>query len=207
MEYTNIKIVVIRFLCMAARRAGDDVDDIPAEMARVYHAARKKKRGRYDRVLPFGEYVVDRWEKAEFVGAGEGSSIYDMSYIFGDVSIGRDTWIGMYTILDGSGARLSIGNNCAIGVGVHIYTHSSLNWTLTGGKVGFESAPVKIGDSCYISPKSMITMGVEIGERSVIGANSLVKSDMPPNSVAFGSPAKVVGRVEVDGEKVNIEYF
>ncbi len=192
---------------MAPQRTSDDADDIPAEMARIYHAARKKKRERYDRVLPFGEYLVDRWEKAEFLGAGEGSNIHDMSYVYGDVSIGKNAWIGMYTMLDGSGAKLSIGDYCTIGVGVHIYTHSSVNWALTGGKAKFESAPVKIGNFCFIAPKSMITMGVEIGERSVIGAKSLVKSDIPPNSVAFGSPAKVVGRVEVDGEKVNIEYF
>ncbi len=191
---------------MVARRAGNGGNEILEELTRIYYAKRKEKKEQYDRVLPFGEYLVDRWEKAKFLGAGKGSSIYDMSYILGDVSIGENTWIGPYTILDGSGAKLSIGDYCAMG-GVHIYTHSSLNWALTGGKAKFESAPVKIGNFCYIAPKSMITMGVEIGERSIIGANSLVKSDIPPNSVAFGSPAKVVGRVEVDGEKVNIEYF
>ena len=44
----------------------------------------------------------------------------------------------------------------------------------------------------------MITSGVTIGERCVIGANSVVTEDIPPFSIAAGAPAKVLKRVDYD---------
>ena len=41
-----------------------------------------------------------------------------------------------------------------------------------------------------------MTSGVEIGERSVIGANSVVTQDLPPRVIAAGSPAKVIKEIE-----------
>ena len=59
--------------------------------------------------MPFGELVNDRWEKANFLGFGKGTSVYDSSVIIGDVVVGENTWIGPNTILDGSG-KLTIGS-------------------------------------------------------------------------------------------------
>ena len=50
-------------------------------------------------------------------------------------------------------------------------------------------------------------MGSKIGKCSVIGAHSLVNSKIPANSIAFGIPAKVVGKVIVNGNNVKLEYF
>jgi acetyltransferase-like isoleucine patch superfamily enzyme len=44
----------------------------------------------------------------------------------------------------------------------------------------------------------VITSGVTIGERSVIGANSVVTSDIPPFSIAAGSPARVLRTIDYD---------
>ena len=45
-----------------------------------------------------------------------------------------------------------------------------------------------------------------VGDRCLVGACSLVNSDIPPGSVAFGVPARVRGRVEVDGPDVDIRF-
>ena len=42
----------------------------------------------------------------------------------------------------------------------------------------------------------VVTGGVTVGERCVIGANSVVTSDVPPFSIAAGAPARVVRRIE-----------
>ena len=42
----------------------------------------------------------------------------------------------------------------------------------------------------------MITGGVEIGERAVNGANSVVTGDIPPRTIAAGVPAKVIREIE-----------
>ena len=54
-----------------------------------------------NRVLPIGDYISDRWEKAKYLGFGENSSIYDSSLVLGTVQVGKDCWIGPFTILDG----------------------------------------------------------------------------------------------------------
>lgn len=147
---------------------------------------------RYKRKLPFGEYVVDRWEKAQLLGFGEGTSIYDSSYVYGDVLVGKNCWIGPYTILDGSGG-LSIGNNCSISAGVQIYSHDTVQWAITGGEAERATARTQIGDNCYIGPNTVIAKGVTIGSGCIVGAGSLVLHDLPAGSKAFGSPCRVQG--------------
>jgi acetyltransferase-like isoleucine patch superfamily enzyme len=182
-------------------------DEFFLKMNSVYKEQRKMKKIQWDRVLPFNEYLVDRWEKAKFVKAGKNSSIYDSSYIYGNVIIGKNTWVGPYTLLDGSGGKLSIGDYCSISSGVQIYTHNSVNWAVTGGKASYGKDSVMIENYCYIGPYSIISMGTKIGKHSIIGAHSLVKSNIPPNSIAFGIPAKVVGKLIVTGKNVDYEYF
>ncbi len=62
---------------------------------------------------------------------------------------------------------------------------------------GFTSkGPTRIGDNVWCGAGVVVTSGVTIGERSVIGANSVVTSDIPPYSIAAGAPAKVLREVQ-----------
>lgn len=149
----------------------------------------------WQRSLPFGDLLVDRWKRAELLGFGTGVSIYDSSYVFGKVSVGDKTWIGPNTILDGSGG-LTIGANCSISAGVQIYSHDSVRWAVSGGTGRLEYAPTRIGNNCYIAPNVVVAKGVSIGDGCVVGANSLVLKDLPANSKAFGTPCKVVGQID-----------
>jgi len=178
-------------------REGSSAPELHEALVEFYRQRRQEKHAAYDRTLPFGDYVVDRWEKARLLGFGEGSSIYDSSLVFGDVKVGRDTWIGPFTILDGSGG-LQIGSHCSISAGVHIYTHDSVKRALSGGKEPIERAATKIGDRCYVGPNAIIARGVTIGDGCVIGACSLVLNDIPPGSKAFGVPCQVQGKVDQD---------
>ena len=182
-------------------------DQFYANLTSLYKKRRSETKKKWNRVLPFNELISARWEKAQFLNGLSGSSVYDSSYVFGKVSIGKNTWIGPYTILDGSGGKLSIGEFCSISSGVQIYTHNTVKWALTKGKSEFEKKSVRIGDCCYIGPNSIIGMGSNIGKCSVIGSLSFVNSKIPPYSIAFGSPAKIVGKVIVKGKKVEFKYF
>lgn len=55
--------------------------------------------------------------------------------------------------------------------------------------------PTHVGDNVWCGAHVVITSGVSIGERCVIGANSVVRSDIPPFSVAAGVPARVLRRI------------
>lgn len=153
-------------------------------------ARRREVHGRYTRTLPFGDYVVDRWEKARELGFGEGTSIYDSALVLGDVRVGARTWIGPGVVLDGS-AGLSIGSNCTICAGVQIYSHDSVQWALSGGAAPYDYAATSIGDNCYIGPNTVIAKGVRIGTGCLIGACSLVLGDVPAGARAFGIPCRV----------------
>jgi acetyltransferase-like isoleucine patch superfamily enzyme len=150
---------------------------------------------KFNRTLPFGDYFIDRWRKAELLGFGKGTSIYDSSLVFGEVYVGENTWIGPFTILDGTGG-LEIGSHCSISAGVQIYTHDTVRWAVSGGKRNADIAPTVIGSRCYIGPNTIIGKGVRIGDGCVIGANSLVLNDIHEGSKAFGTPCRIVGSVD-----------
>lgn len=171
--------------------------DFLEKLLRVLELLQHLKKSKFIRLLPYGDYLVDRWEKAQFYGFGRGSSVYDSALVIGDVKVGDNTWIGPNVILDGSGG-LEIGSFCSISAGVQIYSHDTVKWALSGGKERYEYAKTVIEDNCYIGPYVIVTKGVTVGKGSVIGAFSLVIKDIPPKSKVFGIPAKIVGEVSVD---------
>jgi acetyltransferase-like isoleucine patch superfamily enzyme len=162
----------------------------------LYGRLQADMRERWSRDVPFDELLFDRWERARSLGFGEGTSVYHSSYVYGDVRVGRDTWIGPFTLLDGTGG-LRIGDNCSISTGVQIYTHDTVKWAVSGGKEAYEQAAVEIGSCCYIGSQSVVSKGVSIGPHSVLGACSFVNRDLPPNAIAVGIPCRLIGRVEI----------
>jgi acetyltransferase-like isoleucine patch superfamily enzyme len=174
-------------------------DPLHEALLALYRELRSVTREQWQRDLPFAELLFDRWERARNLGFGEDSNIYHGSYVYGDVKVGKNSWIGPGVVLDGSGG-LVIGNYCSISAGVQIYTHDSVKWALSGGRAEYERAPVSIGDCCYIGSQTVIAKGVTIRDHAVIGACSFVNRDIPPYTVAFGIPCKPVGRVQVDGQ-------
>ena len=144
----------------------------------------------HSRFLSFGDYIFDRWERAQKLGFGEGSSVYDNVLVIGDVKVGKNCWIGPNTILDGSGG-LVIGDNCAISSGVHIYSHSSVGRIVVNEAT--EKKEVVIGSNTYIGPNSIIAMGTIIGNNCAVGALSFVNGlHIPNNSKCYGIPAKLI---------------
>jgi acetyltransferase-like isoleucine patch superfamily enzyme len=163
----------------------------------LYEQLRGETRERWNRDLPLSELLFDRWERARSLGFGEGTSIYHESYVYGDVTVGSNTWIGPYTLLDGTGG-LEIGDYCSISTGVQIYTHDTVKWAVSGGKAEYEHGPVKIGNCCYIGSQAVVSKGLTIGDNSVVGACSFVNRSLPANTIAVGIPCRPIGRVEID---------
>lgn len=176
-------------------------------LKRLFAVKRNSMKKQYNRVLPINELFTDRWEKAKYLGFGDGTSVYDSCTVFGDVRVGNNTWIGPYTILDGTGI-LSIGSNCSISAGVHIYTHNTVRWAVSGGKEPYEYAPVSIGDNCFIGPQSMIQNGVTIGKHCIVAANSFVNQPVSDYAIVAGNPAQQIGDVLIgENGKPELKYY
>lgn len=98
-------------------------------------------------------------------------------------SIGPGFYIGHY-----GGIWISplvrLGANCSVHQGVTIGV-AGLRDTKRGGP--------ELGDRVWIGPNAVVTGQVRIGNGAVIGANSLVASNIPENGVAVGVPARVIG--------------
>lgn len=75
-----------------------------------------------------------------------------------------------------------IGKNCNLSQGVTIGE---------GERKGKRGCPV-LGDNVFVGPGAMIFGSVSVGNKVVIGANSVVVKDLPDNAVAVGVPARII---------------
>ncbi len=55
---------------------------------------------------------------------------------------------------------------------------------------------IVIGKRAWIASRAIVLMGTKIGDRSVVGAGSVVTKDVPPDSVCVGNPARIVKKIE-----------
>jgi acetyltransferase-like isoleucine patch superfamily enzyme len=153
------------------------------------NSLRKEMLQEFNRHVSIGDLLMDRWETADFYGFGEGSSCYNNVLILGAVKVGKHTWIGPNVVLDGSGG-LEIGDYVSVSAGVQIYSHDTVNRSLSRGTASIDHLPTKIGNGVYIGPNVIIQMGVTIGDGAVVGAMSFVNRNVPAGAKVFGSPAK-----------------
>jgi acetyltransferase-like isoleucine patch superfamily enzyme len=131
-----------------------------------------------------------------------------------DVLLEPDVWLtapGRARIRIGAGSFLNIGvmvaahelveigehcmfaNGCFVTDANHRFDdpEKPITWQ------GFTSkGPTRIGDNVWCGAGVVVTSGVTIGRRSVIGANSVVTGDIPPFSIAAGAPARVLRTID-----------
>lgn len=125
------------------------------------------------------------------------------AWIIGEPEIGEGTWIGAFTVIDGSGG-LRIGRGCDISCGAQIYTHSSAKRCVSGREfAGVEREATTIGDRVFVGANAVIQMGVTIGDGAVIGAGAVVTTDVAAGTVVGGVPARPLATVEQAGDRVD----
>ena len=96
------------------------------------------------------------------------------------------------------GDHCMFANGCFVTDGAHRFDDpdTPVPWQ------GFTTkGPTRVGDNVWCGANVVITSGVTVGERCVIGANSVVTQDLPPRSIAAGAPAKVIREVEYPADQ------
>lgn len=128
--------------------------------------------------------IIGRQQKCIFIANG------------GFLSIGNNVGISSTTFI--CHHQIHIGNNVRIGGNTVFYDTDfhSLNVSERianpENKNNIRTAPILIHDNVFIGAHSTILKGVEIGENSIVGAGSLVSSNIPPNQIWAGNPAKFI---------------
>lgn len=148
-----------------------------------------------------------------------------------NIYIGEFCFIGPYSRIETysdycnsiTNPKLNIGNNCVLQHGVHIYCVESVELQdgcliasgcmITDNNHGTDpeinyygnqplrSKPTLIKEGVWLGENVSVLAGSTIGKKSIIGANSVVNSNIPDYSIAVGNPAKVIKQYNFETKK------
>ena len=112
------------------------------------------------------------------------------------IEIGARAHVGAYCSLwAGDTSRIVLGEDALLGPEVYI---TAANYEIAAGTAIMtqprKEADVVIGRDVWLGARVIVLAGVTIGDGCVVGAGSVVTRSLPPNSIAVGSPARVVGQ-------------
>jgi acetyltransferase-like isoleucine patch superfamily enzyme len=93
--------------------------------------------------------------------------------------------------------QIKIGDNCMLASGAYL-TDSDWHDIYDRSMPVGNSSPIILEDNVWIGDSAIVCKGVTIGRNSIIGAGSIVVSDIPANTIAVGNPAKVVKHLDLD---------
>lgn len=111
----------------------------------------------------------------------------------GLLNIGQDVHLGTGSIVVCQ-AGIDVGADTLIAEYVVIRDQDHDTSTRPVRQAGFLTSPIRIGCDVWIGAKATILRGVSVGDRAVVGAHALVRSDVPCERLAVGVPARLADR-------------
>lgn len=120
------------------------------------------------------------------VAVGHGCRIYSMD-------IASERWL------------VSIGDRVTVSVGVRFITHDGTGWLARDDAGGrrYRYAPITVGDDCFIGAGATLMPGVQVQNKVVIAAGSVVTKSIPSGFVVGGNPARIIGKTSDLLEKIS----
>jgi carbonic anhydrase/acetyltransferase-like protein (isoleucine patch superfamily) len=142
---------------------------------------------------------------------GRGVFVADTASVIGDVEIGDESSIWYSTVVRGDVMPIRIGARTSIQDGTVIHVTSDFSGTIVGDDCTVGHAAIihacTVEDFCLIGMGAILLDGCRIGRGSLVGAGALVTpgTDIPPQSLVIGSPAKVRRTINAK-EREQIEF-
>ncbi len=171
--------------------------------------------------------IIDDFSSAVYMKALP--SIFDLYTMANDFKsrgelILSDSTSRLIKLLHNSSVPLSVslGRGVSFGYGgigviihedavIYDYVKIGSNVTVGGGRSQIINGTLKrvpvIGSRVYIATGAKILGGVEVGHHSIVGANAVVITSVPPYSIVAGNPAKVVATITVDNISKYASYL
>ena len=126
------------------------------------------------------------------VNVGEGSWFQTIGH--GVIEVGEQCHFAGYAVISAA-ASIVLESKVIVARNVHILDHQH-RYDIAGVSVleqgNTPARPVRIGEGSWIGANVVILPGVNIGRHAVVGANSVVRADVPAGSVVAGLPARVI---------------
>jgi len=133
-----------------------------------------------------------------FADVGEDVRLFEgISMTYGhNIELGDNVVVHDDVHLDDRG-ELVVGDRASVSDGAHVYTHDHD----VVDQTEVTNYRTEVGDDARVTQGALVRAGVRVGENALVGARSVVQSDVPDHHVAVGSPAKSV-RVKPGWESV-----
>lgn len=146
---------------------------------------------------------------------GSGTKIWHFSHVLAGTMIGRNCVLGQNVVV---GPDVTIGDNCKIQNNVSLYKGVNLSdGVFCGPSCVFtnvltpraqverksEFAPTPVGRGATIGANATVVCGHRIGEYAMIAAGAVVTKDVPAHALVAGVPARRIGWVSRNGERMS----
>jgi len=153
---------------------------------------------------------------ADISKIGAGSKIWKNVHVREGVTVGENTIVSKDVYLD---KDVKVGSNCKIQNGVSVYCGVEIgddvfigpSVTFTNDKVprafneGWRIVETRVEKGASIGANSTIVCGVRLGKYCMVGAGSVVTKDIGDYELVVGNPAKVVGKVDKMGHRIEVD--
>ena len=151
------------------------------------------------------------------VTIGQGTKVWHFSHVQTGSVIGKNCSIGQNVNIANNvkiGNNVKIQNNVSVYEGVELedFVFCGPSMVFTNIKLPRSEFPQRgteyylktlVKKSASIGANATIVCGVTIGEYALIGSGAVVTKDIPPYSLAIGNPARIVGKVDKQGNLIN----
>jgi UDP-2-acetamido-3-amino-2,3-dideoxy-glucuronate N-acetyltransferase len=162
------------------------------------------------------DFFVHPLALCESTDIGKNTRIWAFSHVMKDVKIGEDCNFGDHSFVESNvniGNRVTVKNGVAIWHGVTIEDDVFLgpNCVLTNDlfprskAYHSEDIPTLIKKGASIGANATIICGITIGEYAMVGAGAVVKKNVLPFNLVAGVPARVIGYVSLNGDKLEFD--
>lgn len=149
---------------------------------------------------------------------GENTKIWNLAQVRENASIGANTIVSKNVYIDFDvkiGSNVKVQNNVSVYHGVTIeddvFVGPSAIFTNDfrprAVNVDWKVTPTLIEKGASIGAGATLICGITIGQYAMIGSGAVVNKDVPAHALVVGNPAKAVGFVYKNGERVATEHL